>query len=330
MGFGRLALVCRPRQLLKLGIIFPGQGSQVVGMGGGLVEKFDAARDLFRRAEQILGYDLLSIVRDGPETRLRETKYSQPAIYAVNYALAVAAGPDLPVKASAGHSFAELCSLTLAGALDFDEALRLVSQRGLAMQTAAESAPGAMAAVLGLEPESLRDAVARARDEGAGRVQLANFNAPGQIVISGDRAAVARAGELASALGAKRVVPLNVSGAWHSELMIPARERFAPLVEAAQIRLPRFTVISNVDAEPYRDVATIKRNLIRSVTDEVLWHAAAERLVAEKLDRIVEFGGSPVLVPLMRRVANSPPAVHVGDAAGVEKLRTELHAAAGA
>jgi [acyl-carrier-protein] S-malonyltransferase len=297
-------------------------------MGGAVAERYPVAGDLFRRAERILGYDLLPIVRNGPEERLRETKYSQPAIYVVNCALALAAGAELPVAASAGHSFAEFCSLTLAGSLDFDEALRLVCERALAMQDAAEIAPGAMAAVLGLEPEALRTAVARAKDEGAGRVQLANFNAPGQIVISGDRAAVARAAELASAAGAKRVVPLNVSGAWHSELMIPARERFAPLVEKAEIRLPRFPVISNVDAEPYRDVATIKRNLIRSVTDAVLWHAAAERLVAEKLDRIVEFGGSAVLAPLMRRVAGSPPALHVGDDVGIERLRGELTAAA--
>jgi [acyl-carrier-protein] S-malonyltransferase len=296
-------------------------------MGGALVEKFEAARDLFARAERILGYDILAIIRDGPEDRLRETKYSQPAIYLVNYALAVAAGPEFPVAASAGHSFAEFCSLTLAGALDFDQALYLVAQRGIAMQAAAEMAPGAMAAVLGLAPEPLRGAVARARAEGAGRVQLANFNAPGQIVISGDRAAVARAGELAAEAGAKRVVPLNVSGAWHSELMLPARERFAPLVERAQIGLPRFPVISNVDAQVYRDVATIKTNLARSVTDEVLWHAAAERLVAEGLDRIIEFGGSAVLTPLMRRVAGAPPALHVGDDAAVEKLRAELAAA---
>ncbi len=293
-------------------------------MGGGLVEKYDVARDLFMRAERILGYDILAIICSGPEERLRETRYSQPAIYLVNYALALAAGADFPVAASAGHSFAEFCSLTLAGSLDFDTALYLVAQRGAAMQVAAEMSPGAMAAVLGLDAEALRRAFTRARDEGAGRVQLANFNAPEQIVISGDRGAVARAGQLALEAGAKRVVALNVSGAWHSELMLPARERFEPLVEKAEIRPPRFPVISNVDAQAYRDVATIKRNLVRSVTDEVLWHAAAERLVAEGLDRIVEFGGSAVLVPLMRRVPGAPPATHVGDDGALEILRAEL------
>ncbi len=313
---------------MRLGVIFPGQGSQIVGMGGALVERFDVARELFVRAERILGYDLHAIVRDGPEERLRETQYSQPAIFVVNYALAAASGSDLPVAASAGHSFAEFCSLTLAGALEFDDALGLVAQRGLAMQAAADAEPGAMAAVLGLDPDALRGAVAAARAEGAGRVQLANFNAPGQIVISGDREAVARAGELAAAAGAKRVVPLNVAGAWHSELMAPARERFKKYVDAIPLRMPRFPVISNVDAQPYVSVEMIRANLIRSVTEEVLWHATAERLVAEKLDRIVEFGGSAVLAPLMRRVPNAPPATFVGDDKAVEALRSSLTAEA--
>jgi [acyl-carrier-protein] S-malonyltransferase len=313
---------------MRLGVVFPGQGSQNVGMGGALVERFPAAAELFARAERILGYDLLALVRNGPEERLRETRFSQPAIYVTNYALAVAAGKDLPVVASAGHSFGEYCSLTLAGALGFDDALELVNRRGLAMQDASELAPGGMAAVLGLDPEPLRDAVRRARAEGAGRVTLANFNAPGQIVISGDRSAVARVGELANEAGAKRVVPLNVSGAWHSELMAPARETFAPFVMAARIELPRFDVISNVDAQPYRDVAGIRANLIRSVSEEVRWHETAERLVAEGLDAIVEFGGSAVLAPLMKRVADAPPARHVGDERGVEKLRANLSAGA--
>jgi [acyl-carrier-protein] S-malonyltransferase len=296
-------------------------------MGGHLAERFESARDLFRRAERILGYDLHAIVRDGPDDTLRETKFSQPAIYVVDYALAVAA-LDFPAAASAGHSFAEFCSLTLADAITFDDALKLVAERGLAMQAAAEGSPGAMSAVLGLDPEALRGAVATARAQDGGRVQLANFNAPGQIVISGDRDAVARAGELALAAGAKRVVPLNVSGAWHSELMVPARERFAPFVERTPFGLPRFPVISNVDALPYRDVATIRANLIRSVTDEVQWHAAAERLVAEGLDRIVEFGGSAVLAPLMRRVPGAPTATHVGDDNAVGAFRAMVQGSA--
>jgi [acyl-carrier-protein] S-malonyltransferase len=250
---------------------------------------------------------------------------AQPAIYVTNYALAAAAG-ELPVVASAGHSFGEYCSLALAGALTFEEALELVKERGLAMQAAAELADGAMAAVLGLDAQSVRAATEAART--AGRVCLANFNAPGQIVISGDAAAVARAGELALGAGAKRVVPLNVSGAWHSELMASARARFSPFVERATISLPRFTIVSNVDAQPYRDVATIRANLIRSVCDEVLWHATSERLVAEGLDAVVEFGGSAVLAPMLKRLPAAPRALHVGDERGLENLTAALASSA--
>ncbi len=291
-------------------------------MGGAIAERYPAAADLFTRAERVLGYDLRQIVRTGPDEKLRETQFSQPAIYVVNCALALAASDALGIVATAGHSFAEFCSLTLAGALTFEEALGLVRERGLAMQEAAERAPGAMAAVLGLDVDNVRMALAEAR--AAGRVQIANFNAPGQIVISGDREAVAVAVDLTERAGAKRVVPLNVSGAWHSELMAPASERFAPFVERATIREPQFDVISNVDARPYRSVTTIRTNLVRSVTGEVLWHAAAERLVAEGLDLIVEFGGSAVLAPLFKRLSGAPKALHAGDEKGVEKLRAQL------
>ncbi len=323
MGLGRLAL---ERLTVRLGAIFPGQGSQAVGMGGALVERYDVARDLFARAARLLEYDLLAILRDGPDEKLRETRYSQPAIFVLNYALARAAGDDLPVVASAGHSFSEFCSLTLAGALDFEDALALVHERGLAMHEAANAAPGAMVAVLGLPESDVRAAVGEAR--AAGRVRLANFNAPTQIVISGDRAAVDRAASLTAGAGAKRVVPLNVAGAWHSELMEAARERFAPFVAGAALRLPRFPIVSNVDGEVYRDVAHIRRNLTRSVTDEVRWHDAALRLLEERLDLVVEFGGSAVLAPLWKRLPDAVPASHVGDERGVEGLRAKLAGAA--
>lgn len=311
---------------MRVGVVFPGQGSQAVGMGGALAESFPVAADLFARAQRVLGYDLLALIREGPEEKLRETRYAQPAIYTVNYALAAAAGESLGVVASAGHSFGEFCSLTLAGTLTFEDALTLVRERGIAMQAAAELAPGAMAAVLGLGADEIRTAASEARS--LGRVELANFNAPGQIVISGDREAVVLAGELAMAAGAKRVVPLNVSGAWHSPLMEPAARQFAPFVERAPLALPRFTVISNVDARPYGDIATIRKNLIASVTHEVLWHATAERLVAEGLDAIVEFGGSAVLAPLVKRLPGAPRAIHVGDEKGLAKLAGLAPAAA--
>jgi [acyl-carrier-protein] S-malonyltransferase len=313
---------------MRVGVIFPGQGSQVVGMGVDVARTSPAAAGCFAAAKTVLGYDLLALCEHGPDDRLRETRYAQPAIFVANLALAKAASDVLEPVATAGHSFAELCSLTLAGALSFETALSLVNERGLAMHRAASLAEGAMAAVLGLAPDALRAATEAVSAAGIGRVQLANYNAPGQIVISGDAAAVRAAGERAMEAGAKRVIPLNVAGAWHSVLMEPAGEEFARHVEAATVMMPRFTVISNVDGRPYESIEHIKRNLIRSVTHEVLWHDTALALVALGLDLIVEFGASPVLAPMMKRVEGAPQAIAVSDAAGVAKLRAMVAPAA--
>ena len=309
---------------MRIAVVFPGQGSQTSGMGTDVASVYPAAAALYRTAKSILGYDLLALCAEGDEDKLRETRYSQPAIFVTNLALAAAVGDVLAPVVSAAHSFAEYCSLTLAGALSFETALALVNQRGLAMHRAALMSHGAMSAVLGLDDALLRKAVAEAIARGAGRVQLANFNQPGQVVISGDEGAVRAAGELALEAGAKRVIPLNVSGAWHSALMEPAQAEFAKHIADAPIMLPKFTVISNVDAKPYTSVEQIKANLIRSVTDEVRWHDAAIAMIAAGIELIVEFGASPVLAPMMKRVEGAPKAIHVGDAAGVEKLRAML------
>ena len=313
---------------MRVGVVFPGQGSQVLGMGVDVARAYPGAAACFAAAKTVLGYDLLGLCERGPEERLRETRYAQPAIFVTNVALAKAVGSVLEPTVSAGHSFGEYCSLTLAGSLTFEAALALVNERGLAMHRAATQAQGAMAAVLGLDPDGLSAVVAKAVESGAGRVQLANFNAPGQIVISGDAAAVRVAGELAIEAGAKRVVPLNVSGAWHSALMEPPRAEFAPHVAATTVMLPRFTVISNVDAQPYTDVEQIKTNLVRSVTDEVVWHDTAVAMVGMGLDLVVEFGASAVLAPMFKRIAGAPRAMTVSDAARVEQLRAELAGAA--
>ncbi len=309
---------------MRVAVVFPGQGSQTNGMGADVAAAYPAASALYREAKSILDYDLLALCTAGPEDQLRETRYGQAAIFVTNLALASAVGEVLAPVVSAGHSFGEYCSLTMAGALSFETALALVNQRGLAMHRAASLARGAMSAVIGLDDTLLRKAVSVAIERGAGRVQLANFNQPGQVVISGDEAAVRVAGELALAAGAKRVIRLNVSGAWHSALMEPAREEFAKHIADAPIIMPRFTVISNVDAQPYTSVEQIKTNLIRSVTDEVRWHDAAIAMIAVGIELIVEFGASPVLAPMMKRVKGAPKAMHVGDAAGVEKLRALL------
>ena len=322
MGRGRVAL----GRLVRIAAVFPGQGSQCVGMGCEVAATSAAAREIFERASNVLGYDLLALQRGGPEETLRETEYSQPAIFATNLALYAAAGEELEPVVTAGHSFAELCSLTAAGSLSFEDALRIVSERGKAMQAAAQRVRGGMTAILGLDAAQVRKVL-----EGVdGLVAIANFNSPTQIVISGELRAVQTAGQAMLDAGAKRVVPLNVSGAWHSELMEPAVEQLRTAVESSKFALPGFDVISNVDGRPYRDVATIEANLIRSVVDEVRWHDAAERLLTYEPELVVEFGASGVLSPLMKRMAGAPPTMVVSDGAGVQRLREKLAAHAGA
>lgn len=303
---------------MRLAAVFPGQGSQSVGMGTDIVASDPAARDIFARAARVLGYDLLALVREGPEERLRETRYSQPAIFVTNVALFEACRPQVIV--TAGHSFAEFCSLTIAGSISFEDALHVVDERARSMQDAAERAAGGMSAILGLDTERVRPIVDRVRAQTGARVQLANFNSPTQIVISGDLDGVRIAGDLLLESGAKRVVPLNVSGAWHSELMAPAVGRFSKAVEAAHFSVPRFDVISNVDGKPYREIGHIKANLIRSITDEVRWHETVLCMLTYDLDLVVEFGSGAILTPMMRRMGNAPRTHVVSDASGAKTL----------
>ncbi|MBV8117696.1 MAG: ACP S-malonyltransferase [Candidatus Eremiobacteraeota bacterium] len=315
---------------MKAAVVFPGQGSQIVGMGVDIARADPEAAHIFERASAVLGYDLLEMQRSGPEERLRETRYSQPAIFTTNVALYAAAARALSPVVSAGHSFGEICSLTIAGSLTLEGAVRIVDARAKAMHDAAGMSPGAMAAVLGIDDRVLREVVDTVVRDGHGRVQLANFNSPSQIVISGDMKAVDAATDALLEAGAKRVVPLNVSGAWHSVLMEPAIAPFTAAVDQAAISLPAFDVLSNVDARPYRDVQTIRANLVRSITSEVRWHDAAMALLAYDPGLIVEFGATPVLGPLMRRLPGAPEIVTVADRAGVEKLLGVLQASAGA
>lgn len=293
-------------------------------MGVDVASNSPPARALFERASAVLGFDLLALQQAGPDEKLRETEVSQPAIFVTNLALYAAVGEALAPVVSAGHSFGEICSLVAAQSLNFDDAVRVVAQRGIAMQAAARRAPGSMAAVLGLDIQAVRSVVEATRAATGLRLHLANFNSPSQIVVSGDSGAVAAATEPMLAAGAKRVVALNVSGAWHSALMDCAVEPFAYAVEGVTFALPHFDVISNVDAQPYRDIETIRRNLVLSINHEVLWHETAQQLLTYNLDVIVEFGASAVLGPLMKRMPGTPDVLVVNDWAGVESLRSRI------
>jgi len=289
-------------------------------MGADVARQFPASRDCFERASAAVGYDMLALVSNGSDDQLRETRVSQPAIFTANLAIyrAVESLGFTPVV-SAGHSFGEYCSLTIAGSLTFDDAVRLVNERGLAMGAAADLAAGSMAAIIGFDREKVEAVCAQARAASGARVDVANLNAPLQIVVSGDVAGVNAVCELAKTAGAKRVVILNVSGAWHSALMEPAVERFAIHVEAAHVSVPAFDVISNVDVAPYRSIDDIKRCLVASLCSRVRWHETAIALAAKKPDFIIECGAAPVLTPMLKRLpgAIADRILHVGDAAGV-------------
>lgn len=297
----------------------------MVGMGADLARQFAAARECFERAASVLGYDLLELVTHATPDELKETRVSQPAIFTANVAIYRAVETlDLQPLVSAGHSFGEYCSLTIAGALDFSEAVRIVNERALSMGEAADLTPGTMAAIIGLNETSVDEVCKRARAETGGRVEIGNLNTPEQIVVSGDVPSVDAACRIGKDAGAKRVRVLNVSGAWHSELMQPALPRFRRAVDSAQLRLPAFTVISNVTAHPYTSVEEIRRCLLASLCARVRWHDTASALVALRPDFIVECGASEVLTPMVKRLPNIEgiTILHVGDTGGVARLQS--------
>ncbi|MCC6730107.1 MAG: ACP S-malonyltransferase [Chthonomonadales bacterium] len=303
---------------MRTAYLFPGQGSQRVGMGVGLAANDASAAALFGEASDVLGYDLLGLCRDGPAELLGQTLHAQPALYvtscAAHAALARRAA-SAPV-AMAGHSVGEYAALACAGAVSFAAGLRLVKRRAELMQEAAERSPGAMAAVLGLEAGVVRAACAEAR--GVGVVGVANYNGPGQIVVSGEVAAVEAASEIAVRLGARRVVRLPVSGGFHSALMASAGDALYPDLRDAGFREPATRVVMNVSAEYLRAAVDIAPQLTMQVSGSVLWEQSMRLLLADGVTRFVELGTGDVLTGLMKRIDRGATAIAVGDAASVD------------
>jgi [acyl-carrier-protein] S-malonyltransferase len=284
--------------------IFPGQGSQFVGMGREAYIANNVVRDIFNRANGVLKCELSGVMFEGPDDELRQTRNAQPAIFVHSYALYQLLAHPAPGIA-AGHSLGEYTALTVANALTFDNALRLVQIRAEAMQDAGRLAEGTMAAIIGLDDATI-GAICKAVYEEIGIVQSANFNSPGQVVVSGTPAAVAETMTRAKDAGARMVKQLNVSGAFHSPLMEPARQKLAEALEKTPIRDADFPVYANVSGEPVQAAASIREALLKQLTAPVQWTRTIERMVADGATEFVEVGPGNVLQGLAKRITSVP------------------------
>lgn len=278
--------------------IFPGQGAQFTGMGKDVYETSDVARKLFERANEILGFDITKIMFEGSAEELKETKVTQPAIFLHSVALFKALGDSAVPQMVAGHSLGEISALVANGVLSFDDGLRLVSQRAQAMQKACDSVPSTMAAILGLEDE-LVEAVCADVD---GVVVAANYNCPGQLIISGEIKAVNEACERLKERGAKRALVLPVGGAFHSPLMEPAREELAAAIEKTTFSTPTCPIYQNVSTTAVTDPAEIKKNLLFQLTAPVKWTQSVENMLKDGATEFIEVGPGKVLQGLVKKV----------------------------
>ena len=280
--------------------VFPGQGAQFVGMGKNLYDTNPLAKELFEQANEILGFRITDLMFDGTDEDLRQTKVTQPAIFLHSVILAKTMGEDFTPNMVAGHSLGEFSALVAAGALSFEDGLKLVSKRALAMQAACEATPSTMAAVLALPDATVEEICATITNE---TVVPANYNCPGQIVISGSIPGIDAACELLLAAGAKRALKLKVGGAFHSPLMEPAREELAAAIAATTFTAPICPVYQNVNAMPQTDSEVIKSNLIAQLTAPVRWTQAVENMVADGAAHFTEVGPGAVLQGLVKKIS---------------------------
>ena len=305
-----------------IAFLFPGQGAQAPGMGADLYDAHPEARAVFDEADAVLGFSLTEVMFGDDAEALAQTEVTQPALYAHSLAAdAVLAARGVRPALAAGHSLGEWSALAAVGALSLEDGLRAVRRRGELMAQAGDVRPGAMSAVLGLDAAALEDVCRRATEGGEGEVVPANYNDPGQIVISGDADAVARAGRLADEAGARRVVPLTVSGAFHSPLMAFARDGLAETLEALEITEPSCPVVLNVTAEPAVSPDEIRRRLLEQLTAPVRWAQAVQRMADDGATRFVEVGSGRVLSGLVKKtLGRGAETAQAGTAADLDAL----------
>ena len=286
----------------KHAYVFPGQGTQFVGMGKDLYDNFPKAKELFDQANEILGFNITDIIFNGTDEDLKQTKVTQPAVFLHSVIRAICLGDDFKPEMVAGHSLGEFSALVAAGVLSFEDGLRLVSKRALAMQAACELQPSTMAAVLGLEDEKVVEVLKTISDE---VVVAANFNCPGQLVISGSIAGVEQACEALKNAGAKRALPLKVGGAFHSPLMEPAREELAKAIEETNFSSPKCPIYQNVVAHAVTEPQEIKKNLIAQLTAPVRWTECVRAMISDGATLFTEVGPGTVLQGLVKKIDSS-------------------------
>lgn len=284
--------------------VFPGQGAQFTGMGKDLYDNNPIAKELFDKADEILGFSITNIMFNGTDEELKETKVTQPAVFLHSVASALCLGDDFCPAMVAGHSLGEFSALVAAGALSFEDGLRLVSARAMAMQKACEAAPGTMAAVIGLPDETIEN-ICKEVSESGETVVAANYNCPGQLVISGTIEGINAACEKLKAAGAKRALPLKVGGAFHSPLMRPAKDELEKAIEATEFKAPRCPVYQNVDGKPYTDPAEIKANLIAQLTSSVRWTESVNNMISAGADDFTECGPGKALQGMIGRISKN-------------------------
>ena len=288
--------------------VFPGQGAQFVGMGKDLYDNNETARELFEKANDILGYRITDIMFEGTDEDLKQTKVTQPAVFLHSVISAICMGDAFAPEMTAGHSLGEFSALVAAGALSFEDGLKLVYARAMAMQKACEAQPSTMAAIINLTDEQVEQICAEVTKMGLGVCVPANYNNPGQLVISGDVEAINKACELALAAGAKRALPLKVGGAFHSPLMQPAKDELQTAIEKTEFKTPKCPVYQNVDALPHTDPAEIKANLIAQLTASVRWAQIVQNMIKDGADDFTECGPGKALRGMIAKINKEVPA----------------------